>query len=372
MIKRVTLAAVALVAGLAAGVLAVPAARANNGHDGGRTLSADAIARRDGCERTTTSVHLTATDPAAYRVAGWLCGPRRPRDGEVQFLLAGFSYNHLYWMGLGIDRLDYIRAAARQGRATFVIDELGSGVSDHPAPDQVTFPNLAYTVHQLVGRLRTGGIGRAHTRFRRVIGAGHSMGAGVWMVEAGTYGDVNAVVLADFLHATDPDFVTYLRAHYVAASTQSEFATLPAGYLTVLPRSLFYDTGRVSPSVLQRDEEIGVDTGTTGLTTTLAQARDPKYSQAIAVPVLVVTGRQDALGCNEAKPGLSCATPQAVLDREQPYYPSAPCLDAFVLDSGHDTNLHDAAPEWFAYADRWVNAVDHGRPSRRSHSCIAH
>jgi hypothetical protein len=88
--------------------------------------------------------------------------------------------------------------------------------------------------------------------------------------------------------------------------------------------------------------------------------------------VLVVTGRQDALGCHEATPGLSCATPQAVLDRELPDYSSAACVDAFVFDSGHDTNLHNTAPEWFAYADRWLSAVDHGRPSRRTHSCIAH
>ncbi|MDN3352299.1 alpha/beta hydrolase [Actinomadura sp. DC4] len=359
MLKRATLA---LVAGVAAGVLAAPAARADHVRDGGPSLSAAAIARRDGCERTTTSVRLTAADPGSYRVAGWLCGPRDPRGGEVQFLLPGFSYNHLYWMGLGIDRLDYIRATTRQGRTTFVIDELGSGASDHPDPDQVTFTNLAYTVHQLVGELRSGGIGRAHTRFRRVIGAGHSMGAGVWMVEAGTYGDVNAVMLADFLHVTDPDFVNELRAHYIAAATQSRFATLPAGYLTVLPRSLFYDTGLVNPSVLQRDEEIGMDTGTTGLTTTLALARDPKYSQAIAVPVLLVTGREDALGCNEVTPGLSCATSQAVLDRELPDYSSAPRVDAFVFDSGHDTNLHNAAPEWFAYANRWLNSV--GRTGR--------
>ncbi len=358
MTRRTALTALALAAGVAASILTAPQARANRQS---APPSAAAIAARDGCERTTTQVRLTETDATTYRVAGWLCGPRRPRNHEVQFLVHGFTYDHLYWMGLGFRRLDYVRAAAARGHTTFVVDRLGAGASDHPNPDAVTFPNEAYVLHQLVSGLRAGAIGHDRTPFRRVVGVGHSMGAGMWNIEAGTYHDVDALILADFLHAADPDFVTYLRAHYIAASTLPAFASLPDGYLTVEPRSIFYDTTRTRPSVIERDEAIGIDTGTRGEAATLAMGRDLTYSQAVTAPVLMVTGRQDALGCNEAKPGLSCATASAVADRERPAYTSAACLDAFVLDSGHDTNLHNAAPEWFARANTWADAVRTGR-----------
>ncbi|MGI8335332.1 alpha/beta hydrolase [Actinomadura scrupuli] len=362
--KKRSAIAVVLAVVVAVGLLSV-AAQAHEAPRAGHPMSADLIARRDGCERTISKVRLTSTDTATYRVAGWLCGPRKPRNGEVQFLVHGFTYNHLYWMGLGYDRLDYVRAATANGHTTFVIDQLGTGASDHPDPALVTFPVQAYVLHQLVGQLRAGRVGRAHARFDRVVGVGHSMGAGAWIVEAGTYHDVSAVVLADLLHATDVNFVTYLRAHYVTANSESRFAHLPDGYLTVRPRSLFYATSRVDPAVMERDERLGADTGTIGSVTTLAMGRDLTYSKAIKVPVLIVTGRQDALGCNEALPGLSCATASAVLNREAPAFTSAGRLNAYVFDSGHDTNLHRSAPQWFAYANRWIDGV---RPAHAGHS----
>lgn len=168
MIKKLTVIAAVLAAGLQ--FLPAVQASAEPGSTG------DTIASRDGCERTTSTVRLTTTDATPYQIAGWMCGPRAPRNGEVQLLAHGFTYNHLYWMGLGVDRLDYVRAASRQGRTTFVIDQLGAGASDHPDPTQVTSGDLAYVAHQLVGQLRAGQIGSAHIHFQRVIGVGHSMG----------------------------------------------------------------------------------------------------------------------------------------------------------------------------------------------------
>lgn len=369
MVKRLAVVAATLVA-VAAGLGCVlPVAQANTGNVGVHSNPADDIPSRDGCERTTSTVRLTPADATRYRIAGWLCGPRSPGNQEVEFLVHGFSYNHLYWMGLGVDRLDYVRAASQQGRTTFVIDQLGVGESDHPDPQQTTFENLAYTVHQLVGQLRAGQIGSEHTRFQRVIGVGHSMGAGTWIVESGTYRDVNAVILADDLHTMDPGDVALLSENTLVANTLSQFANLPDGYLTLTQRSLFYDVDLVSPDVLKLDGEIGMDTGTTGQYGTLADSSDPKFSNAITAPVLIVSGRQDALFCNEST-GLSCATAGAVLDREAPVFSSAACLDAFVFDSGHDTNLHETAPQLFDYAGKWVDAVDHGNPPAGSRSCV--
>lgn len=356
MIKRFSVVAVVMAVVAA---FFIPAGPAN----AGRVSGADAIADRDGCERTTSTVRKSATDATSYRIAGWLCGPRTPGNGEVQFLVHGFTYNHLYWMGLGVDRLDYVRAAAAQGRTTFVIDQLGAGASDHPDPTRISFTEVVYGAHQLVGQLRAGQIGRSHTRFRRVIGVGHSMGASAWLMEAGTYHDVNAVLLADELHAENNDFLAILGTHVIPANTLPRFKDLPAGYLTVEPRSLFYDADLTSQHVIDLDEQIGIDSS--GQFTTPDNPLDPKFSNAINVPVLTVVGRQDTVNCNEAA-GLSCATSAAIMTREAPLYAAAPCLDAFVFDSGHDTNLHNASPQWFAYAGKWIDAVDHGHSSTRS------
>ena len=329
----------------------------------------------DGCEQTSTLVRLVATSPAISRVAGWLCQPPQPAHPDtVQLLVHGFSYNHWYWLGLGYPRLDYIRAAASAGYPTFVIDQIGAGFSTHPDPNLVTFPNLAYVLHQLVTDLRTGRIGHPAHRFARVVGVGHSMGAGQWLTEASTYRDVDAVVVADFLHTTDAATVATLRAHnIVVANTEPRFAGLPAGYLTMQPRSVFYDPTLADPQVIARDERIGADTGTVGELATIDAARDPQLSARIRVPVLVVTGRQDTFACNPGI-GLSCATASDVLAREAGDYPTSRCLGAYTLDSGHDTNLHPDAPAWFGYAAWWITttvAVHHGGAAT-GRACAVH
>jgi pimeloyl-ACP methyl ester carboxylesterase len=190
------------------------------------------------------------TSPVTYRVAGWLCQPRHPTDPRtIQVLVHGFSHNHRYWFGLGYPRLDHVRAAGRAGYPTFLIDQVGAGISAHPDPALVTFPNLAFVLSQLVADLRAGRVGRSAPRFTHVVGVGHSMGAGQWLTEAGVYHDVDAVVLRDFLHATDPATVNALRAHnIVVANTGPRFADLLDGYLSMQPRSVFYDTALAVPA----------------------------------------------------------------------------------------------------------------------------
>lgn len=355
-----TVAAIAAAAVAAGAIMSVGfASAASAGDDRRQPPAAVGVEYRNGCERTTTRVRLTAADPATYRVAGWLCGPRHPVDQRVEFLVHGFSYNHLYWFGLGYRDLDYVRAATQAGRTTFVIDQLGTGASDHPDPNQTTFPNLAYIVHQLVTDLKAGHIGSSGTRFRHVIGVGHSMGARTWVLEAGTYHDVDALILADALADYNPDYVAHVRAHRVAANSEPRFAGLPDGYLTVRPRSLFYDTDLADPEVIARDEQVGADTGTVGQLATLPMSDQLRqYSQSIATPVLLVVGRQDALVCNPDI-GLSCADAGAVVARESSAYTSTSCLGAFVLDGGHVTNLHPTAPTWYRYANWWLKRVSH-------------
>jgi len=320
------------------------------------------------CERTTSVVHLSPTDPTPYHIAGWLCGPRG--TDRIQLLVNGFSYNDLYFMGLGVFRqLDYVHTVTESGWASLAIDQIGSGASDHPDPNALTFTTEAYVVSQLVAQLRTGHVGRDHRRFHKVVTVGHSMGGGTVLVEAGLYRDAgaqpDAVVVDDFLHATNLDWVTsVLRPHYVAANTLPAFKNLPDGYFTVQPRALFYDTdptshGVADPAVIARDAVVE-DVGPAGMQNTLDTARDPRVSEAITVPVLLATGEQDLIGCDPTQPStgpLSCATVQAVANREKRYFPRTRCLGIVVVPGGHDTALHPDAPALFAATNQWIAQV---------------
>lgn len=311
-------------------------------------------ASADGCERTSPTVRLTPTGPL-YTVAGWLCGPRT--GGEVQFLLHGFTYNHLYWFGLDDNWLDYVVTANNAGHTTFVIDQLGTGLSSHPAdPENFTFTTSAVVVHQLIGQLRAGQIGANHAAYTRVVGIGHSMGGRTLTIDSGTYHDLDALITIGSTHAGNPAGTAAVTAATVVANTLPQFAGLPNGYLTDTPRTVFYDTSQAQATVIAQDEA-DKDTGTLGMLTTIGDARNPVYSNAITTPVLVLVGQQDLLSCNESDPSLSCATPAALAARERPYFTAATCFQANVAPGGHSINLHPGGQVLFAYIQWWLNAL---------------
>jgi pimeloyl-ACP methyl ester carboxylesterase len=266
------------------------------------------------------------------------------------------------------------------GWASLAIDQIGSGASDHPDPNALTFTAEAYVVSQLVTQLRTGHVGWEHRRFEKVVTVGHSMGGGTVMVEAGLYHDAepDAVVVDDFLHATNLDWVlSVLRPHYVVANTLPAFKNLPDGYFTVQPRALFYDTDPTSPgaanqAVIARDTVVE-DVGPAGMQNTLDTARDPRLSDAITAPVLIATGEQDLIGCDPTQPStgpLSCATIQAVANRERSLFSGTSCLGIVVVAGGHDTALHPDAPELFADTNQWLAQMtsSHG-PAQHGAAC---
>jgi pimeloyl-ACP methyl ester carboxylesterase len=193
-----------------------------------------------------------------------------------------------------------------------------------------------------------------------VIGAGHSMGAAIWMIAAATYPDnagVNGLILADYLHNADAATQAALQAARHRAQEDPKFADagLPEGYFTTKPgfRYLYYNPDFVDSRVLAADEELK-QTSTIGEGITINLARDPVYASKITVPVLLVVGQKDSLFCNESMTGLSCANKSAVLDRELPAYNQHACLEAYVLPvAGHDTNLHYNAQKWFNEAGKW-------------------
>ena len=186
------------------------------------------------CQQVSVPVALVAGVPLQYNIAGWLCADGSWQSKTVQVLLHGLTYDHAYWdFPAQQPTYSYVQAATNAGYATFAIDRIGAGLSNHPAVG-VTLESNAFVVHQLVQDLRAGAIGGA--AFAKVILVGHSYGAETAVVEAATYADVNGVLLSGFLHVVNPVEVAAITATFVPAVLDAKFrkSNLPLGYFTTL------------------------------------------------------------------------------------------------------------------------------------------
>jgi pimeloyl-ACP methyl ester carboxylesterase len=311
---------------------------------------AQPTAARPECVRHDLTVTLTpGPGSPTYRLAGWLCQPARATN-TVQLLMPGLTYTHRYWTGLSAPT-DYTAVALAAGDAVYLIDRIGTGASDRPPADQVTTTTEATVTHQAVRALRDGRI----SRFTRVVGIGHSYGSVIWMAEAATYHDVDALVLTGLLHDINLDAMTRFITDLYPAADDPKFATTapPDGYLTTQPGSragYFLDPATAASGAAGWDEE-NKATATTG-ELTFTPEDELRYSQSIRVPVLLVVGATDALFCG---PGQPCQRPADLCQREDAAFPSAADLSAATVpDTGHSINLHRSAPRAFTLIQRWM------------------
>jgi pimeloyl-ACP methyl ester carboxylesterase len=306
------------------------------------------------CQTVTVHVALAPATPVTYRVAGELCAQGPLAGKTVQFLEHGLTYNHHYWdWPQQPSTYSYVHQAVQAGYATFNIDRLGDGRSDHPDPALLTTETQAFVAHQVVQHLR------AH--FPKVISVGHSFGSAIALYEGGTYADVDAVLLTGQMHAINPDVFPAFATDFYPAELDPQFAGagLPPGYLTSVPGvrgTLFYNSATADPAVIAADEA-HKDLLASGEAATITDAQNPALSLAITVPVALAVGQQDFIVCNPSLgPAFSCADSAAVLAREAPDYGPHACLEAYVLaSSGHDINLHPSAGDWFAFALSWAD-----------------
>ncbi len=320
-------------------------------------LAAPAQASGTSCQQTTTPVTLSATDPTVYHVAGWLCANGSPAGKTVQLLVHGLSYDHQYWdWPQSPQTYSYTRSATDAGYATFSIDRLGDGISDHPVDgSSVTAESGAYVLHQIVQDLRAGTIG--HTAFTKIITVGHSYGSITSAYEAATYHDVDGTILSGLLHDYTPASFTAAANDFYPATSDPKFASsgLNNTYLTTVPGTrtqLFFNTANASQAVIAEDEALK-QTGTTGEVGSFTAA-GPLTPQ-ISVPVLLVMGDSDYLFCDPAS-GLPCTNKNDILARESSHFSPQAQLEAYVQpNSGHDLNLHKNAHLWFEFATNWAN-----------------
>jgi pimeloyl-ACP methyl ester carboxylesterase len=289
----------------------------------------------------TYPVTLTPGGPAAA-VTGQLCAPHGIPGQVVEVAEPGATYGPAYWTFPGFGGwYDYAAAANRAGYAVLALSRPGTS-GDYPPASDITMAADAWVLHQVIGDVR-------HAGARKVITVGHSLGSYAAIMEAGTWHDVDGLIVTAALHTTNPV------QRGIVAGSQYQAPGRPAGYLTTrrgTRETDFYNPAFAQPAVVAEDE--ATKTTVTGgeLAGISTVAGDVSLSRAVTVPVLLAVGTDDSINCDAALP---CSSPQAVVQREAADWSPAAHLQAFVLPlSGHDINLAPDAPLWFAAADRWV------------------
>ncbi|MBN1170697.1 MAG: alpha/beta hydrolase [Micromonosporaceae bacterium] len=316
------------------------------------------------CSQHSFTVTISPTDPTPYTMAGQLClQPDELRGGKtVLLMISGLTYDRSYFNNSYQPyTYSWVYSATTRGYSTFNIDRLGVGQSGRPPANSLTMQTHAYTIEQVVRKLRAGTIGgRA---FTNVVGIGHSLGAGVLQYLAGTVTDPVGVpdylVFSGWLHQGNPTALATLASslHEASIDPVLSAAGYPSGYMTTIPGTRganFYHADGADSAVIALDESTK-QTGTLVERQTLAAVRASTVTLNITVPVALSVGRYDTLQCDEAA-GLTCASDAAVRTRETPYYGAQACLAAFsVPDTGHSVTQHGKGLDSYNFVHSWLD-----------------
>lgn len=179
------------------------------------------------------------------------------------------------------------------------------------------------------------------------------MGTAVSVLEAATYGDVDAVVATGLLHKVSVPGVA-------AVTATAEPGPLPdPGYLTTRPGTRydsFHRPGVVDPRVVEVDEATKDVFSETEAADGLGLGAFLPYSARIDVPVLVAVGEFDPLMCGPL--ASDCSTAASVLASERPGYAGSPSVSAYVMPgAGHDITLHPRAAELQDEVVGWLRGL---------------
>lgn len=309
------------------------------------------------CTKYTVPVTLSATDPTLYNVVGFLCSQGNLTGQTVQVLVSGGQYGHVYWdFPFESDTYSYVQSAIQNGYATFNLDRIGIGESDHPDPSLITVQSNAFVVHQIIQGLRNGSFGGG-VHFPKVIIVGHSIGSGITIVEATTYQDVDGVIITGFIHTANNFGAAIATNNSYSAFLDPRFPTLPFGYFTSKPGTRlqsFYYAPTADPNVVAVDEETK-ETVTLRELQTYFPLKSSTVSTQIHVPVLVALGEFDNFSCGTGS-AVDCSSLDSLQSYESNWYSPDASLQTFILNNaGHDINLQTNAPEWYSAAVQWAN-----------------
>ncbi len=293
-----------------------------------------------------------------YTMAGTLCTPPQGA-GTVQVLIPGGFYNSTYWdIPVDEETRSFRLAMNEAGYATLTVDRLGTGRSSTPPSAVLTAITQAGAVHQVVQSLRSGAQG---PRFGKVILGGHSLGSAIAIIEAGTYHDVDGVLVTGMAHRLNLAGLVPIFATFTPAALDPAFAgrNLDIGYLTTMPGTRYDSLHKPGPyvgAVAEFDESTKDVTAPAELVDGALVGTVAPYSLLVDVPVLTVLAERDPTFCGLL--ATDCGSAEALLRSEQLYYSPAARLQAHVVpDYGHSLNYAGNAPGYHEAVVRWAEQM---------------
>jgi pimeloyl-ACP methyl ester carboxylesterase len=300
------------------------------------------------------------SDGRKYTIRGHLVAPRSTLTAAapraVTLYLHGTTVGEPTWRFKAVAGYDYALEQARAGLASVTIDQLGYGASDIPDGDQVCTGSQADIAHQVVGELRSGDYSSPVTRapsFRRVALAGHSFGGLIAPIEAYSFKDVDALVVAD--SAVDQPYSPALPQAF--ARPDGVLATClrlgdpkrrgaPAGYVSTFPQTTGFFFFNADPRVTQSFDAMfeGDPCGTWDSLLQTTNVSDTLDLGTITIPVLLIFGRQDAIfppPDGEAQKAMFTRSRDLTLN--------------YIENAGHMVMLQRTAPAFRTAVSDWLH-----------------
>ncbi len=305
------------------------------------------------CTSHTIPVTLSAEDSELYNVVGELCSRGKPAEKTLQLLISGAGYGPVYWdFPYEPETYSYVASATKKGHATFNLSRIGIGESDHPHGSLLDVDVHAYVIHQVVQFLRQD----MEVSFGPLVAVGHSMGSVISLAMAIRFPeDLDGVVLTGFAHNRNSEGSGAMSSSAYSAAEDPLFAeeSWAGTYWTSVPgirMDLFYFADNADPQAVETDEATK-ETLTISEVTSMIPYYDDR-SLTIQVPVLIMIGDNDLLGCGGE---LDCQDHDMVEVLEQSFFSPAACIEANVIEqTGHNINLHLNAPQSYGLIHDWM------------------
>jgi pimeloyl-ACP methyl ester carboxylesterase len=282
-------------------------------------------------------------------MAGTLCVPSNAHT--LQIVVPGGFYNRSYW-DIALAPRSFRLAMNNAGYATLAIDRIGSGASSVPPSALLTGISQADAVHQVVTAMRP--------RFAKIILGGHSLGSAIAMIEAGTYHDVDGVLVTSLSHHLNLLGTASVATTFVPAILDPAFGNrqLDPGYLTTMAgtRYSMQQPGPNMPAAVSLDETTKDVSAATELVDSALLGTVIPYTRLIDVPVLSAVGSADPMVCGLL--AADCSTAAAYLASEAPFYGPAAKLATYVLPGfGHSINYAPNSSDLYAAVVSWANRM---------------
>jgi pimeloyl-ACP methyl ester carboxylesterase len=289
-------------------------------------------------------------------IAGTLITPDSlPPNPSVTLYLHGLGFGQWFWHFATptITDLDYAVELAELGHSSVIIDRLGYGASSHPDGNQSCIGVQADIAHQIIGQLRA--------QFSKVALAGHSAGGAVAEVEAYSFHDADALIIASYAdQGASPDaLVAFMQGGGECLGSSDHYGHF--GQMDADFDHLMFNTPRATPPIaLPLDSsEPTADANVISAATTMRE-QDPcgDYNSIsfeivlsqllltqIQAPVLLVCGDEDAI------------FPPPACDLQALHFASnADFTHSTISGGGHALTLGFAAQDFRGVVAGWLAA----------------